>query len=69
MASADFAGLLGALMEGGLFPGLGPDGEGVGRLRYEDLVGLDPVHVTTPADVLQGLPTSTFVEGRMPGDR
>eukprot|EP00775_Hariotina_reticulata_P009292 gene9292-9457_t len=69
MASADLDGLIGALMGGGMFPGLGSDGEGAGRFRYEDLVGLDPVHVTTPPDVLQGLPTSTFVEGRKPGDR
>lgn len=37
-------------------------------MTYEDLVGLDPVHVTTPEEVLTSLPQSKFVEGRRPGD-
>jgi hypothetical protein len=55
--------LLSELMGPGLFGG------GEGGMRYEDLVGLDPVHVTTPEEVLSSLPQSKFVEGRKPGDR
>jgi hypothetical protein len=55
--------LLNELMGPGLFGG------GEGGMRYEDLVGLDPVHVTTPEEVLSSLPQSKFVEGRKPGDR
>lgn len=49
--------------------GPGPFTDGHGGLRYEDLVGLDPVQVTTPQDVLTSLPQSKYVEGRRPGDR
>lgn len=55
--------ILSQLMGSGLFGG------GGGGMQYEDLVGLDPVHVTTPEDVLSSLPRSKYVEGRRPGDR
>jgi len=55
------------MVEALMGPGLFTDGRG--GLRYEDLVGLDPVHVTTPQDVLTSLPQSKYVEGRRPGDR
>jgi hypothetical protein len=56
--------LLSQIMGPGLFGGEGGTG-----MRYEDLVGLDPVHVTTPVDVLSSLPQSKYVDGRKPGDR
>lgn len=56
--------LLSQIMGPGLF-----GGEGGMGMRYEDLVGLDPVHVTTPDDVLSSLPQSKYVDGRKPGDR
>jgi hypothetical protein len=56
--------LLSQIMGPGLF-----GGEGGMGMRYEDLVGLDPVHVTTPEDVLSSLPQCKYVDGRKPGDR
>lgn len=55
--------LLSQIMGPGLFGG------GGGGMTYEDLVGLDNVHVTTPEEVLSSLPQSKYVEGRKPGDR
>lgn len=56
-----------ALLSQIMGPGLA--GGGMGGMTYEDLAGLDPVHVTTPEEVLTSLPQSKFVEGRKPGDR
>jgi hypothetical protein len=56
-------------LEGLLSQIMGPGLAGGGGMTYEDLVGLDPVHVTTPEEVLTSLPQSKFVEGRRPGDR
>lgn len=56
-----------ALLSQIMGPGLA--GGGMGGMTYEDLAGLDPVHVTTPEEVLSSLPQSKFVEGRKPGDR
>eukprot|EP00878_Enallax_costatus_P004860 GHUV01005114.1.p1 GENE.GHUV01005114.1~~GHUV01005114.1.p1 ORF type:complete len:650 (+),score=247.40 GHUV01005114.1:207-2156(+) len=50
---------------GALFGG---QGQGIGNMRYEDLVNLDNVNVSTPEDVLSQLPRSKYVEGRKPGD-
>jgi hypothetical protein len=60
--------LLGALFGGGM-ASAGADAAGSGGLTYEQLMGLRPVAVPTPPDVLASLPRSRFVEGRTPGDR
>jgi hypothetical protein len=60
--------LIGALMGQGLFSSMAEGVGGAGGF-YEDLVGLDNVHVTTPPDVLAALPRSTYIQGRRPGDR
>eukprot|EP00879_Flechtneria_rotunda_P001007 GHRR01001143.1.p1 GENE.GHRR01001143.1~~GHRR01001143.1.p1 ORF type:complete len:683 (+),score=290.06 GHRR01001143.1:1311-3359(+) len=57
--------LIGAMMGHGMFAGMGEAG---GGFRYEDLQNLENVQVTAPADILEALPKSKYVEGRKPGD-